>query len=268
MKLYLSSFATIFLFACWSDAPIKPHRDAGPDAVTDAPASVGDDEDTLDLGRERGRAGGLIDAADEEAPSPPVGTGALCGVNGRDDCGPFQVCDAILGCVACARDDDCTLASPRCVGGACVECADAGDCPASAPSCWPKDHACHPTCTASCPPDAKLCVSGACWGCRDDADCPGARCSPTTRQCVSCLDDGDCTTGTPRCDVRTALCVACSSNDDCGRAAPVCDPATRACRVGCTSDAQCPGKRCDPATAECVDEPADSGPAPSDAGKD
>jgi hypothetical protein len=256
----------ISLCACWNDAPPRAHpADAAPsDGRAEAANEQEPEEDASRAWRERDL---LSDAAADRSIHDGA-TGALCGVNGRDDCGPFQLCDAVLGCVECARDDDCPLGARHCVVGACVACEVAEDCPASLPSCWPKDHACHAKCAGTCPPDAKLCVSGACWGCATDADCPGARCAPSVRQCVTCLDDTDCTSPTPRCDVRVGACVACDSNDDCGRAAPICDPATRACRVGCTGDAQCPGKRCNPAAAECVSAPADAGTDAPEAGKD
>ena len=84
------------------------------------------------------------------------------------------------------------------------------------------------------------------------------------------LDDGAsdraCPAQRPRCRIATGACVACTSNDDCGLAAPICDPTTLTCRVGCSSDAQCPGARCDLDTARCT-VATDAGPdASADAG--
>lgn len=98
-------------------------------------------------------------------------------------------------------------------------------------------------------------------GCTTDAQCTGGAgggggaggvCSRVLRRCVECASDGACPAQRPRCRIATGACVACTSNDDCGLAAPICDPTTLTCRVGCSSDAQCPGSRCDLDTAKCV----------------
>jgi Cys-rich repeat protein len=239
----------------------SPTHDAGGDAADAADASAAD--------------------AAEDAPldgAPPAqgarGTGAYCGVNGRDDCGPFMACDPAGGCVECVDDAQCPRSAPYCVAGSCVFCreasADGGappdagsDCPPETPSCFPLDHECHPQCTgpASCPESAPFCdlASGECWGCRSDGDCASGACDETSRQCVECRVDDDCPAKAPRCRTLHGTCEECASNDDCGLTAPVCDPATFRCRVGCTADAQCPGQRCDPQTALCVPAPHDGG---------
>lgn len=216
-------------------------------------------------------------------PPPDQGSGALCGVNGRDDCGAFKLCVTTLGCVDCASDLDCPVSAQRCVTGSCVVCAgdfpDAGvdggpeagtDCPASAPSCWPADHTCHASCSspASCPGSAKICnaPSGACLGCSTSADCPGGACSPSTKQCVQCTSDSNCSGALPRCNVLLGVCEQCRSNVDCGHAAPVCDHTTFKCRVGCIDDTQCPGLTCDPVAGACVAIPAEAGVADAGAG--
>ena len=198
------------------------------------------------------------------------GSGALCGANGRNDCGPFLLCDEPLGCVECIHDDDCPVAAAHCLQGTCVGCrpaasaADAGtsDCPAAASTCWSTDDECHAACSDTSPcPAGSSCdkASGACVGCTSDSDCPSGVCSPARRTCVECVADATCPASKPRCRVLTGKCEACTSSADCGHAEPVCDPTTFTCRVGCSSDAQCPGQQCDEATATCVAVALDAG---------
>ena len=219
----------------------------------------------------RGEAGGIglptdvgRDSSVEAGPVGGRGSGARCGVNGQNQCGPFMICDVDEGCVECATDEQCPRSAPICVSGSCVSCrsapsdggADAPPCPNDSPACWPRDHQCHARCTsaAECPSEAHICdlASGQCWGCRGDADCPSGVCSARTKQCAACRDDHDCPSTLPRCRLLRGTCEQCTSNNDCGLAAPICDPATFRCRVGCVSDAQCPNQRCDIAGAVCV----------------
>ncbi len=215
------------------------------DADADADATSGE-EDRTDA-----------DAATSES------SGALCGVNGRNQCGPFMTCNTKLGCVECSADGDCPAAARFCLQGQCVGCrpgaADvdggAGDCPPGQ-ACSSADFECHASCTGAggCS-EGMSCdeTSGACVGCLVPADCPSRVCSKKTRLCVECESDDACSGPRPRCRLFTGTCVACLSNDDCGLSAPICDPITFSCRVGCSSDAQCPGQRCDVDTATCVD---------------
>jgi len=199
-----------------------------------------------------------------------VSSGALCGVNGRDHCGPFMTCSATLGCVECSADEDCPAAARFCLQGQCVGCrpsaphvdAGAGDCPTGR-ACSSADSECHASCTGAgdCPEGICDETSGACVGCLVPADCPSGVCSTKTRRCVECESDDACSGARPRCRLFTGSCVACLSNDDCGLGAPVCDPLTFSCRVGCFSDGQCPGEQCDLGTATCV---ALQAPAPDD----
>jgi len=182
-----------------------------------------------------------IDAA-ADAADADVQTGSLCGLDGRDECGPFMACDVELGCVECVRDDQCPAAARFCEVGACVGCranvgvgdaADAATCPPDAPICFPHDHSCHAPCVGDtdCPAEAPRCdVSGTCVGCRADDECAPGVCSSVTRQCVECRVDEDCPVTAPRCRRAVGACVACTSNADCGIAAPICDPATLQCR--------------------------------------
>lgn len=196
---------------------------------------------------------GASDASATDTSSPS--TGALCGVNGRRQCGPFMTCDPRLGCVECSTDADCPASARLCLQGRCVGCRPRGgqgsDCPPGQ-ACSSADFECHPSCTTSCPSDMRCDASnGECVGCQAPADCPSNICSRTTRSCVECESDEACGGQRPRCRQLTGACVACLSNADCGLAAPICDPTTFECRIGCTSNAQCPGQLCDLDTAVC-----------------
>jgi hypothetical protein len=269
--LRVALVSALLLTGCpGGDAPFTHHTDAGD--AGDA-GDGGDGHVDTDPGDAQSDADG--DATDTGTPPVDAGSGARCGVNGRNDCGPFQTCDEARGCLECASDRDCPLSARYCVAGACASCraveSDAGalveGCGATTPACWPGDHGCHAACTGpgDCPANAHLCdlATGECRGCNGAADCTKGVCSPVTHACVECVRDGDCGGALPRCDLVTNRCTECSSNDDCGLREPICDPATRRCRVGCTGDAQCPGERCDAQTATCVvavDGGADAGP--------
>lgn len=212
---------------------------------------------------------GISDPDGSAGDSGPVGSGARCGPSGRNDCGPFLACSPSLGCVECLTDTDCPAARGRCLVGACVGCRpvapdDAGvtDCPSGA--CWTSDYECHSACARSSDcPAGLICdvATGQCRGCTEDRDCASGVCALDRHQCVTCVKDSQCPRGTPRCRGLTGTCVSCTANEDCGRAAPICDPVSFTCREGCSSDAQCPGRRCDLAAARCVDlAPVDAGP--------
>lgn len=208
-------------------------------------------------------------------------SGALCGVNDRDDCGPFLICQYALGCVECAADADCPAAASHCLDGTCVGCRPDGkervddggmsDCPANGSACWTEDYQCHSACSSASPCPAPLVcdeLSGQCVGCRADGDCGGGHaCSPTVHRCVECVTDAQCPSESPRCHVLRGTCTKCLSNVDCGHAAPICDPTTFTCRVGCVSDAQCPDQACDLTRGECTAKPNDAGSS-SDASAD
>ncbi len=270
LTLLLSLLFLLVLSACpGGDAPFTRPVDGGHEG-TEGSA----DARSAPLDAATDNAVSPADAA-FDGTRPSASSGARCGVSGRNDCGPFGLCDPVRGCVECEVDDDCPLAARHCVAGACGECvagagAGAVGCSAGAPSCWPLDRTCHAACTSpsSCPTAAHLCdaMTGECRGCTTTADCTNGVCDPVSRQCVECSTDLDCAADRPRCDVARAVCEACSSNDDCGLAEPICDPASRRCRVGCTSDAQCPGQSCDPRTARCVNAAVDAGPDVADAG--
>jgi len=255
--LGLSAVIPLLLAGCPQGAGLgQPGQDGGGDADADS--------------RDEAPDAGGGDGAAPDGDAPTAGSGALCGPNGRDDCGAFLLCDAQRGCVECMQDADCSAAAPHCVAGTCAACRpaaraqDAGmsDCPAAAPACWASDTECHPACGdgVTCPAGASCDkASGACVGCRADADCASGVCALDRRRCVTCTSDATCGGARPRCRLLTGTCEACTSNADCGRASPICDPATLTCRVGCSSNAHCPGQRCDTATAKCVALPVNAG---------
>jgi hypothetical protein len=229
------------------------------------------------VGCPQGRAGTKSTDASAEAEASAArsdGSGALCGINGQDQCGVQAACDPKLGCVECLGEEDCPATLPRCLQGACVGCrpgivaSDAGPSDCAPGACSTSDYSCHDACPSTACSEGTLCdvASGECLACRDDRDCASGLCSPTVKRCVECFDDASCPGSRPRCRVLAGRCEACISNSDCGRAAPICDPATFTCRAGCSSDVQCPGKQCDLMTARCVDV-LDAG-APVDAAVD
>jgi hypothetical protein len=161
------------------------------------------------------------------------GTGALCGIDGKDDCGSLSACDPKLGCVECRDDDDCPIAAAHCLVGACVGCRPGKTDCQDGWACSTADYECAPRCTGpgTCA-GARVCdeSSGECVGCLGAEACAGLVCSPERRECVECTDDTGCPNSKPRCRVATGQCVRCHSNDDCGLSAPTCDPTTFECR--------------------------------------
>lgn len=202
-------FLPLFLAGCPQGSANDVFRRDGGDAGDDAEAGVAEEND-----------GG--------------GSGALCGVDGKDECGSLSACDAKLGCVECRTDDDCPLAAAHCLLGACVGCRPGKtDCPEGS-ACSTADFECAPRCTGpgTCPATT-VCdeSSGECVGCLETTACAGLVCSPAQRQCVECIDDSTCPKSKPRCRIVLGQCVRCQSNDDCGLAAPICDPRTFECRA-------------------------------------
>jgi hypothetical protein len=201
---------SLFLAGCPQGSANAVFRLDGGDASDDAEASVAADND-----------GG--------------GSGALCGVDGRDECGSLSACDANLGCVECRSDDDCPIAAAHCLLGACVGCRPGKtDCPGGQ-ACSSADFECHPRCSGPGTCSFGMACdesSGECVGCLGDSSCARGVCSPDRRECVECVSDVSCPKSKPRCRIAVGQCVRCRSNDDCGLAAPTCDPTTFECRTG------------------------------------
>lgn len=188
------------------------------------------------------RRDGGDDAGDAEAgvaeENDGGGSGALCGADGKDECGSLSACDPELGCVECRTDDDCPIAAAHCLLGACVGCRPGKtDCPEGS-ACSTADFECRPRCVGpgTCP-SGTVCdeSSGECVGCLGDHACAGMVCSAERRECVECVNDSSCPKSRPRCRIALGQCVRCRSNDDCGLAAPTCDPTTFECRASGSS---------------------------------
>ncbi len=107
---------------------------------------------------------------------------------------------------------------------------------------------CDPACTTGvCETSTKTCV-----GCLINTDCSGAKafCDTDNNTCVACVGDTDCV-GDSVCSAANT-CVGCVVNDDCSGGTAVCDVANNTC-VGCLADANCASTVCDTATKSCID---------------
>jgi len=97
--------------------------------------------------------------------------------------------------------------------------------------------------------------------------CTGATpiCEVTLNQCVACVKDTPCPTGTV-CDKGRYVCVGCIVKTDCSGATPTCDTETNTC-VECTQNPDCPTNkpRCKTAFAGDAGDASDASDA-SDAG--
>jgi hypothetical protein len=121
------------------------------------------------------------------------------------------------------------------------------------------DGSCVERCTeGSCASGQCNTISGVCVECLHNEDCgPDRVCNTFTGLCgaaaVGCTDDVDCDVGN-HCDTLKGACVGCLTDQHCGFGA-TCDLIRHVCAVaqGCTSDDQCDGQVCDPATATCVE---------------
>jgi hypothetical protein len=192
-----------------------------------------------------------------------------------------QVCDRSLGeCMtptSCNSDTDCADDRwPRCApgSGTCVACLADGDCDTDArQTCDTSTYTCQDfvPCVrdSDCAgrPDAPRCAlsTGECVACLSEADCltgTGRTCDTEAGSCiggVACAVDGTCTAaGYARCDTRIGLCVDCLGSDDCVDNGATCDVQNRACRppVLCDADGDCDGTPtpiCDDDAGFCVE---------------
>lgn len=209
--------------------------------------------------------------------TPPV----ACTTDGQC-AAPTPHCDTAGGfCVQCLGDPNCPMGQTcNTTTHRCVQCKTSGDCPNTTPYCDP-DGQCvrcltNDNCAQQNPPpgsptlvcnqQSHTCITG----CLDDAGCAqsfrGRKCDLQTNQCVQCLANSDCSTGsdggqlvicttthtcTPgcasdadcpqnrrHCNTTTSLCVQCGSSADCGTTAPYCLTDNGTC-VGCLTDANC-----------------------------
>jgi hypothetical protein len=167
-----------------------------------------------------------------------IGTGACVPACTTDaGCGDRR-CDVALGlCVDGEPEPECSLDSDCALGEVCD--ADAGGCvPAPEPEC------------------------SADTGCAEGEICDVASALCVTAPPPPCSGDTDCGAG-ELCELETGACVtppppACSEDSDC---APerLCDLITGTCflpATSCASDADCPGRVCNPSSQLCIDAPA------------
>jgi hypothetical protein len=177
-------------------------------------------------------------------------------------------CSANLGCVDCTTDAACKAGAPFCVLGKCEECKTSADC-GTGKACFPRDHTCHPKCTANgdCPGDSPICdvPSGTCVGCVTSAECKDPAkpvCDPIRHQCGECATNADCGAAAPACNQQNGECEQCLVDADCTGASlcggdhkchtacltnkdctdpdkPICNTTTKSC-VECLTNMQCP----------------------------
>jgi hypothetical protein len=122
--------------------------------------------------------------------APKCTTNADCTTLGKN------VCDTTTGsCRGCAKDAECSGATPKCDVSTttCVACLASADCSGTKPVCN--------TATKTCK------------GCSASSDCAAPQvCDPGTGACVGCETNADCkSAGAPVCDTGTRTCVAGST---------------------------------------------------------
>ncbi len=76
--------------------------------------------------------------------------------------------------------------------------------------------------------------------------------APFDAQSKRCAKDGDCVLATLHCDIVAGACVPCTNDTHCTLAEHTrCDTALHRC-VGCGTDGDCGGGKCQPDTHRCV----------------
>jgi hypothetical protein len=174
-------------------------------------------------------------------------------------------CAADLGCVNCLSDADCKAGAPLCVLGTCTACRVSTDC-GTGQVCEPASHTCATACTTNAECNNGLRVPGnlealicdttskTCVGCQTNADCSAARpvCEPNRMQCSECASSRDCPKAAPACNLQTGDCVQCLTDLDCGPSEAC--ATDHLCHAYCRSNADCTTKPrlfCDTATGVC-----------------
>lgn len=146
----------------------------------------------------------------------------------------------------CVKDDDCREQAKR-------FCSTSGNCE------W------------SCRQDSdcstgKICQEHQCVdktsnpGCKTNTDCAGKLCKTQTGQCVSCLQDSDCSAG-KKCDSGRNECAECIQDTDCPTSKPRCiqqqcqDASASGCGQGCSAQEFCVAQeRCLKSPISCQDD--------------
>ena len=170
---------------------------------------------------------------------------------GNGDCSEDEpICASDNSCGECKVDSDCPSDEPQCTShGYCTEC-DSDECPSSKPYCGDDDGCVECTWHKHCAPGAnEFCNDGVCKfeanDCTKDKDCESnaklTRCHPTTKKCVQCQSEWDCSWGlfgwgSDGCNLETGACVECLKDSEC--IWQVCDTAKQEC-VDCNEDSDC-----------------------------
>lgn len=109
--------------------------------------------------------------------------------------------------------------------------------------------------TFTCSPDGGLSPNPPC-GAGGECDAP-LFCNTATNECVSCLDNSQCTSAAPVCDTTTGRCIECRAASDCTAPAAQCktdpvDSRENRC-VECLETRHCAGGEvCDTDTNQCT----------------
>jgi len=153
------------------------------------------------------------------------GSAGSGGSGGAPDAAPdVRIVDASG---TCSVDNECSAATPLCLGNRCAKCSSDTDCVGRA----------GPACASS----------GLCVGCTADKYCTGTagRCDTATNQCVGCTKRSDCAGACLTCSA-SGVCTAVKgqADSDSSRCAGTCD-STGACKATqgqtCKANSDCAG---------------------------
>ncbi|XP_028396915.1 keratin-associated protein 10-7-like [Dendronephthya gigantea] len=178
------------------------------------------------------------------------------------DCGgPGESCDSrSKKCVECSTDGDCSgdkcCLNSTCVTSGCTRCSSNSGC-SSSEYCCKRGSYYSSVCRKSCVGEK----------CSYDSDCggPGESCDSSSKKCVKCSTDGDCS-GSECClknKCVTSGCTPCSSNSGCSSSEYCCKRGifdVNVCRKSCVGktcsyDSDCggPGESCNSSSKKCVE---------------
>ena len=152
------------------------------------------------------------------------GSAGSGGSSGAPDAAPdVRIVDASG---TCSVDNECSAATPLCLGNRCAKCSSDTDCVGRA----------GPACVAS---------SGLCAACTADSYCTGSArtCDTATNQCVGCTKRSDCAGACLTCSAG-GVCTAVKSQNDPTGCTGTCD-STGACKATqgqtCKANSDCAG---------------------------
>jgi hypothetical protein len=245
---------------CGGDAPVcvLPQGQGGPDAGS---CGCRNSADCVSLGAD-------VCITSQQSPS---GACIPSCIDGGMDCStnalPNQFCNFDSGvCGGCTSDEQC---AGNDAGSGCVRqsgrcgCNRTSDCPVTA-GCGTGGQ-CVAACTLDggpdcstqqliCDPTSRVCVS-----CLSDTDCTNAQtpyCGADIdagNKCVQCINAGQCPSSTPGCNSFFLMCGSCFASGDCPSSAPVCQ--NFACAQSCVlpdGGEYCAMGVCQSSTGACV----------------